>query len=357
MDAKRHALAFRDQRPQRHHDALGGGVERGDLRDRVLVQRVEPQALGGAGLEQAGEGGRALLVVMQDADHERPPFGLAREPGRRLEDCRRRVVGVVEHQERGPATLTGLGDGRQRGLGDLPAARVQHRRSGGLEPRRASSATSRVLPIPRGTPDERADDLSRARVLPAPAQPAQLALASGEQGRAALELDGQLHDRRRRVEARVLGQHRRLEALQLRPGLDPDLLDQRLARAAVGVQRVGLPPGAIEGEHALSVEALAQRLLRDQFLETGDHLVVASGGELGVDRELDRPQVKLLEPADLGAANGSAATSASGAPRQSSSAARAAPFAPPALAGSRAASSTRRSNRVASTASSASRSS
>ena len=102
------------------------------------------------------------------------------------------------------------------------------------------------------------------------------------------------------VEARVLGQHRRLEALQLRPGLDPDLLDQRLARPAVGVQRVGLAPGAVEGEHSLGVEALAQRLLRDQLLEAGDHLVVAPGGELGVDRELDRAQVKLLEPADLG---------------------------------------------------------
>ena len=99
---------------------------------------------------------------------------------------------------------------------------------------------------------------------------------------------------------RVLGEDLFLQALELGPRLDPDLFDQRLAGLAVGVERLGLAPVAIEGEHALCVQVLSQRLLGDQRLEPGDRLGVAPGGELGVDRQLDRPQVKLLEAADLG---------------------------------------------------------
>ena len=82
-------------------------------------------------------------------------------------------------------------------------------------------------------------------------------------------------------------------------GPRPDLRDQGPARLAVGLRRVGLPPGAVEGEHALGVEALVGGVLGDQRLELGDHLAVSARGELGVDRQLDRSQVKLLEPADL----------------------------------------------------------
>ena len=144
---------------------------------------------------------------------------------------------------------------------------------------------------------------SRARPQRVRSQ-SKLALASGEQRRAALELHRQLDDRRRCVEARVLGQDLLLQALELGARLDPDLFDQGLARLAVGIERLGLAPVAIEGEHALRVQALSQRLLGDQRLEPGDRLGVAPGGELGVDRQLERPQVKLLEAADLGSGEG-----------------------------------------------------
>jgi hypothetical protein len=67
----------------------------------------------------------------------------------------------------------------------------------------------------------------------------------------------------------------------------------------VGLERLRLAPGAIEGEHALRVQRLSQRLLGDQGLEPGDRLGVAPGDELGFDRQLDRPHVKLLEATDL----------------------------------------------------------
>ena len=99
MDAKRHP-SLSASRVRMGMTTPLGGVERGDLGRRILAQRIEPQALGGAALEQGGEGGRALLVVMKDADQERPALGLAGERRGGLEHRRRCVVGVVEHQQR-----------------------------------------------------------------------------------------------------------------------------------------------------------------------------------------------------------------------------------------------------------------
>ena len=303
VDAKRNPVAFGEQRPQRHRDPLGGRVERRDLGGRILAQRTQPQALGGAASEQGGEGRRALLVVMQDADHERSALGLAGECRGRLEHRRRHVVGVVEHQQGRSVALPGLGDARQRGVGDLAAAGVQDCGALALDLGRELGDEPR-LADPDGPPDQGADDPALARPLPAPAQPGQLALAPGEQRRAALELGRQLCDRRRRIEGRVLGEDLLLQETQLGPGLDPDLLGERPVGLAVSLQGLGLSPGAIEGEHALGVKALAQGLLRDQRLESGEHLVVAPGGELGVDRELECPQMKLFEAADLGGGKG-----------------------------------------------------
>ena len=217
--------------------------------------------------------------------------------------ARRGIFGVVEHQQRRSVARAGLGDGRQRGLGDLATAGVEDRGALALDLGRELGHQPR-LADPRRPPDHHADDPALARLAPARAQPAKLALAPGEQRRAALELHRQLDDRRRCVEARVLGEDLLLQALELGARLDPDLLDQGLARLAVGIERLRLAPVAIEGEHALRVQALSQRLLGDQRLEPGDRLGVAPGGEIGVDRQLERPQVKLLEAADLGAREG-----------------------------------------------------
>ena len=126
-----------------------------------------------------------------------------------------------------------------------------------------------------------------------------------------------------------------------RARLDPDLLDQR-ARARRGMPRAP-PPGA-RSDTAPSIRCTCRRsrsgLLGEQRVDLGDDLVVAAGGQVGVDRQLGGGQPQLFQPADLGDANGSSATSASGSPRNSASAWRAAsPF------GARAASATSRSSR------------
>ena len=235
---------------------------------------------------------------MKDADHERPTLGRAGERRGGLEHARGGVVGVVEHQKRRSVARAGLRYGRQRRLGDLATAGIEDRGALLLDLGR-EFAHQPCLADPRRPPDHHADNPALARPRPAPAQPVELALASGEQRRAPLELDRQLDGRRRRLEGRVLGEDLLLQALELGARLDPDLLDQRRARLVVGLERLRLAPGAIEGEHALRVQALSQRLLGDQGLEPGDHLGVAPGGELGFDRQLDGPHVKLLEATDL----------------------------------------------------------
>ena len=48
------------------------------------------------------------------------------------------------------------------------------------------------------------------------------------------------------------------------------------------------------------MEALAERLGGDERLELGDHLAVPALVEVVLDRELERRQPQLIEPADLG---------------------------------------------------------
>ena len=72
---------------------------------------------------------------------------------------------------------------------------------------------------------------------------------------------------RGRVELRVLRQDRVLEGAQLGARLDADLLDERAPGAAVGLERVRLAAAAVQREHQLRAQVLAQRLLGDGGLQ------------------------------------------------------------------------------------------
>jgi hypothetical protein len=56
---------------------------------------------------------------------------------------------------------------------------------------------------------------------------------------------------------------------------------------------------AIEGEHPLAVQALAQRMLGHEPVELAGQLGVAPGRQVDVDRHLGCPQPQVLETADL----------------------------------------------------------
>jgi hypothetical protein len=81
----------------------------------------------------------------------------------------------------------------------------------------------------------------------------------------------------------IVVQDGRLELPQLWRRLDPQALDERLVCVAVGAQRVGRLPGAIEREHLLTAQPLVQRMLGDERLQLGRELDVMPADQVGVD--------------------------------------------------------------------------
>ena len=104
--------------------------------------------------------------------------------------------------------------------------------------------------------------------------------------------------RLRGVEGRILGQDLLLQTLQRRAGVDAELLGQGLPRRSVAVERLRLPAAAIQREHVLSPEPLAQWVLGDEGRELRDHLRLATACEVGVDPPLERTQPELLQASD-----------------------------------------------------------
>ena len=92
-----------------------------------------------------------------------------------------------------------------------------------------------------------------------------------------------------------------MEVPQLGAGLHADRLHESRACVPVGRQRFRLPARAIQREHLLRPQSLAQRLIRDQRPELAEDLSVATRGEVGVDRHLGRLQPQLLQSSYLGA--------------------------------------------------------
>ena len=66
------------------------------------------------------------------------------------------------------------------------------------------------------------------------------------------------------------------------------------------LQRLRLAATAVQREHPLAMQPLAQRVRADQLVELAQHRRVAALGQLGVDLGLARAQPKVLEPPDLG---------------------------------------------------------
>ena len=82
------------------------------------------------------------------------------------------------------------------------------------------------------------------------------------------------------------------------PGSTP-ISSTSVARAAR--TRRAPPPGAraVQREHALRVQPLAERMGGDERVELGDHLGVPARGQVGLDGRLRRARPQLVEPADL----------------------------------------------------------
>ena len=124
----------------------------------------------------------------------------------------------------------------------------------------------------------------------------------------------------RRRKRGILGENCALEPLELRPGLEPELAGEQPAAVAVDLQRVALPATAIEGEHRLATQALAQGIRGDERVELSDELAVASELQERFDPVFRRREPEVVEAADLVASEILVGELDSAGPRQSASA-------------------------------------
>ena len=95
-----------------------------------------------------------------------------------------------------------------------------------------------------------------------------------------------------------------LELLERPPRLEAQLVHERAPRVLVGLERLGLTAGAVEGEHELRAHPLPVRVRRREPLELADQLRVAAERQVGVEAVLDRGQAQLLQPGDVGLERG-----------------------------------------------------
>src|SRR6266545_5120692 len=102
-----------------------------------------------------------------------------------------------------------------------------------------------------------------------------------------------------RVQRRVLVQDLPLELLERRAGVDAELLHEGPPRVLEDVERVGLAAAAVEREHELAAQPLAERVLGDEGLQLADELAVAAPREVGVQPVLQHGDPQLREPEQL----------------------------------------------------------
>ncbi len=97
----------------------------------------------------------------------------------------------------------------------------------------------------------------------------------------------------------ILAQHPPLELLQLRRRVEPELVGEREPRRPVDLERLRLAAAAVEREHQLAAQPLAQGVRSDQLLQLPDERSVPAEPELGVDPLLLRRHAQLVETCGL----------------------------------------------------------
>ena len=138
------------------------------------------------------------------------------------------------------------------------------------------------------------------RIQLGPASDQRVALAAGRRRLAALTWRARRGHGLRALNVQLgsLRQDRLLEISQRRTWLDADLLHQRLASLAKRGERIALAARAIEREHQLAAQALAERVASYQRLDLAGEIRSAES-EVGVDPVLERTQPQLREASDL----------------------------------------------------------
>ena len=268
------------------------GVQVVEHEDQRLQRRHTPEE-GAHGLEEA----KASAVGLQR--RHRPQMGeqvaqLGQEPGH---------VGGAFAQLRAETALVRVAHVRPDSLNPRPVGRCAARLPAAAheDPRPASAGMGRELLGEAGLPD--------ARLAPEQDQPpapgegvvqgahqvAELAPAADE--------DALAGPRRRHarglIEAAVLAENPLMQLSQPAARLDAELLGERGARGPVDLERLALTPAAIEREHELTSEPLAEGVRDHEGFELPDDLRVMAAGEIGADALLERENAQLLQSLDL----------------------------------------------------------
>ena len=105
--------------------------------------------------------------------------------------------------------------------------------------------------------------------------------------------------RRGEHQRRVVGEDPLLELHQRGRRVEAELLDEHLAMVPQDAERVRLATGAIERDHELGLERLAERVRTGERLDLGDHLRRPAARQLGLDQPLVGDEPQLFEPLGL----------------------------------------------------------
>jgi hypothetical protein len=97
-------------------------------------------------------------------------------------------------------------------------------------------------------------------------------------------------------EGGVLDQDPLVQPLQLRRGVDAQLLSQHLPPLLVDPKRVGLATRPVQRHHQQPTKALPGRLGRHQPLQLPHQAAMPTRGQPHLDQRLHRPQAQLLQP-------------------------------------------------------------
>jgi hypothetical protein len=90
-----------------------------------------------------------------------------------------------------------------------------------------------------------------------------------------------------------------VELLQTFAWVEAQFLSQREPRVFVDAQGVRLSSGPIQREDELTAKPLAESMLRDERLQLGDDVIVATESEIDVDSRLHGAKPEFAEPFDL----------------------------------------------------------
>ena len=327
--------ALEQRRERQQPRAVGGQLDRqrqpvqprADLRDDVVVvgrRPVRPRRGHARREQRRGVGDRQRLHavgVLGGQPQRRAAgreHGQVRRRGEQLRDLRgvgEEALEAVEHEQRARAAAWRARAARRARPGSSATTPSAAAAAGTSAPA-SSTSRSTYAGAAGEAPGERPPGLQRQPRLADAAgadQCQQADFGPDEQradlGQLALAADRRVRRRRQRrgehvrlvlgVELGIVGEDHRLEPAQLRAGLEPELVDQEPAALAHHLERVRLASGAVERQHQLPAQPLAQRVLGHERAQLADQVDRLAAGELGREPLLDRLQPQLLQARDL----------------------------------------------------------